>query len=180
MLRNGIALDLHGLGRRTKRPVCDSTFYTTKAIKLLLVLFEYALKPPRMKGAGLDVLKDWGAPPETSEIFHTAKLPEFSSTNFVAPPATSKMRSGSFLPERVPTKKRKLNRESLYQLIPQVKRFPLSIQKILNQISPIFFRLLLVFPVNKQSFEHSRKRARYLSRHIHLFPYSQTGTAARG
>jgi hypothetical protein len=80
-----------------------------------------------LKGTRLNDLKDWGAAPEGGEIFRTAKLPEFSSTDFVATSAVSIMRSGSPLLEGLPAKKRKLDSESLYQLIPQVKGFSPSL-----------------------------------------------------
>ncbi|KAF7762503.1 hypothetical protein Agabi119p4_9096 [Agaricus bisporus var. burnettii] len=88
------------------------------------VRFEYAPRPPKIKGSRTSLLKDWGTPAEGIEIFRVAELTEFSSTEFFSATKISISRPRSPLPENVPAKKRKLNRESLYRLIPQPHFFP--------------------------------------------------------
>ncbi|XP_006455298.1 hypothetical protein AGABI2DRAFT_121227 [Agaricus bisporus var. bisporus H97] len=103
------------------------------------VRFEYASRPPKIKGSRTSLLKDWGTPAEGIEIFRVAELTEFSSTEFFSATKISISRPRSPLPENVPAKKRKLNRESLYRLIPQVNWSFLRPCKCAKSNQPHFF-----------------------------------------
>jgi hypothetical protein len=66
-------------------------------------------------------LKEWGSPPDESEIFRTNCLPDFESTYFAL--AAERKLSSVVSPRHEgdrPRKKRRLDQRALNQLIPQV------------------------------------------------------------